>query len=199
MFDEELNEVDDFFSGGGFSASIRFRDVGDEVVGVLAKPVKISNVIDLVSKMPQVYPDGNPKKQAVITLQTEWRNWEGVNREKVPQGLEDDGIRTVWAKGNMGFQLKKALREAGVKGAPPVGSMLRFRFDSTKDTGQIQPMKQYLVQYKAPTAESLAKVQTVESSFDSDPWGSPAELQAKPASTLESMRAQGNRDEKAPF
>lgn len=202
MFDEDT-ELDDFFAGAGGAPSMRFEHKGDSITGVISQEVKIANVIDMDTQLPKKYPDGNPVKQAIITLQTTWRNFEGVNPEKVAEGMTDDGLRTLWCAGNMGYELKKALREGGCKGAPPVGSMLQFTWHDSKPPARVgwKGQKLFTVRWKGATAESLAQIAASLTGASDDSWAPAVAVAQEPkgVSTLESMRAQRNNTADIPF
>lgn len=200
MFDDEIDDIENFFGGGGAPAISFKSNKGEWVVGIILEKPDIQNQIDVQTKKVKTYEDGKPKKQAVLTILTEMRD---------PEIEDDDGKRRLYVKGNMTFELKKTLKEMGVR-APVPGGKIAVRWVGEKPTGQIQPMKLYEVRYAAPTAETMAEVAKYNggsSSSNADPFADaakpasapPAQQQPAGQSTLASMRASGNAGADAPF
>ena len=79
-------------------ASVRFDQPGDKVVGTIVD-LDTKQERDYATGEPKTYSDGNPMMMWVITLATDQRD---------PANPDDDGTRTVWARG----QMKKAITTA---------------------------------------------------------------------------------------
>lgn len=101
-----MSDINDFlFGGSGKAAS--FEEEGDMVVGLITD-CKISQQTSMEDNTPLTWPDGSPRMQLVITLQTDARD-----------GADDDGLRRVYAKGGRyevmtgsGTSMKDAIGEA---------------------------------------------------------------------------------------
>lgn len=135
--------LDGLLAGGAknpFGRDVNGNDapVGTSVTGVV-KDIKIRQVTDINTKEPQTWPDGNPKQQAVVTLQTELRDDE-----------EDSGERSVYIKmwGGQKEALKRASQEA--KGSPAPGDTFTATFTGVgkRTNPAFNPPKIYTYQIK---------------------------------------------------
>src|SRR5688572_20587636 len=80
------NDVNDFlFASGAKSAS--FENLNDAVEGEIVS-AELRQQTDIETGTPLTFPDGKPRMQLVVTLQT-----------KLHESDDDDGLRTVYAKG----------------------------------------------------------------------------------------------------
>jgi hypothetical protein len=96
-----MQDIDNFLMGGKRN-SAKFPTVGTTVKGVvISKALEQQKDMDGKAKF---YDDGNPMNQMVIGLQTEERDAELT---------DDDGIRYVFAKGNMLVAIRDAVKKAG--------------------------------------------------------------------------------------
>lgn len=88
------------------------------------------------------WDDGNPRWQLVFTIETNDRD---------PEIDNDDGVRKIYAKGQMLEAIREAVKASGHRGAL-VGGYLAVKYDSDGQPSQpgFNPPKQYLVQFKAP-------------------------------------------------
>jgi len=151
------NDVDRFlFAAGGKSA--RFENEGDMVVGkIVSSEVKQQTAIDEDNK-PLFWPNGDPRMQLVIRLQTDER------------GDDDDGIRAIYAKGGdyevdtgQGKSMKSAIADAVKKaGAPTLveGDILKVAFTGMgkKTSRGFNAPKLYTAKYEvAPKATVSAE------------------------------------------
>ena len=133
--------------GGGKSFS--FETIGDKVSGVVVA-AEAAQQIDMDTDQPAVWPDGKPKMQVIVTLQTELDEEAG-----------DDGQRRVYLKGSkpttsMGA-VKAAIKAAGASGIE-VGGKLQLAY-----TGDGEPTKkgwnapkQYAAKYEPPAPVQAA-------------------------------------------
>jgi hypothetical protein len=80
------NEANDFLFSGG-SRAAKFENVGDTVEGQITD-LKVAQQTDMETGAPLTWADGSPRKQLIISIQTNDRI-DG----------DDDGIRRVFAKG----------------------------------------------------------------------------------------------------
>lgn len=109
------NLLDELLSGGGKTFFTKDDPVGRQVTGVV-KSVSVRQVTSFETGKPEFWDDGQPKRQAVITLATS---------ERDPADGDDDGSRNVYVK--MWGEQRKALAKAGT---PAVGDTLTVRFAS---------------------------------------------------------------------
>lgn len=133
--------------GGGKSFS--FETIGDKVSGLVVA-AEAAQQIDMDTDQPATWPDGKPKMQVIVTLQTELDEEAG-----------DDGQRRVYLKGSkpttsMGA-VKAAIKAAGASGIE-VGGKLQLAY-----TGDGEPTKkgwnapkQYAAKYEPPAPVQAA-------------------------------------------
>ena len=133
-------------SGGGKSAA--FPRIGTIVEGEVIDEPESREQTDLITKEVKRFKSGEPMMQVLIRLQT---------NQLDPSDPEDDGVRTVWAKGQMLKAIGKAMRAAGVKAIEPGGHLaVGYIGDGPKGDMPIPP-KLYEAQYRppAPKASSI--------------------------------------------
>ena len=101
-----MSDTTDFLFGGGGKAA-RFDEIGDKVTGVITD-AKTSQQTSMEDNTPLTWPDGSPRMQLVITLQTD---------ERIDDN--DDGQRRLYAKGGRyevasgtGTSMKDAIADA---------------------------------------------------------------------------------------
>ena len=128
---------------GGGGRSAKFEAVGDTVVGIV-QHVEIRQQTDIKTGDPLVWPDGNPRNQLVIQLQTE---------ERDPEDDADDGARNLYVPipSAMRTAIADAIRRAGAKG---VESGMKFGVKFTGTTPPkvkgFNPQKLYTVKVELP-------------------------------------------------
>lgn len=136
------NPADTFF--GDTSKSAKFETVGETVGGpivAIGEPRQQTEFrTDGQPGAPLVWPDGSPRMQLPVTVQTEQRD---------PSDAFDDGRRTFYIKGEMKKAVAAALKTAGAKMA--VGGVLTITFSGEEPTKGF-PKKLYTATYVAPTA-----------------------------------------------
>ena len=81
-----MTNFDELLAGGSSSAFNKNSAVGDTVTGPIISATS-RQVTDYVTKAPETWDNGDPKLQAVITIQTGLRTDEN-----------DDGARSVYVK-----------------------------------------------------------------------------------------------------
>lgn len=130
-----------FLMGGG-AKSAKFDAEGDKVVGTILD-MQVKQQTDIKDGTPLVWPDGNPKMQLVVTLQTDARDDD-----------DDDGQRTLYIKGQMQRAVQDAVRKAGARGLAE-GGRLGVKFVETAAPTQrgFNGAKQYAAQYEAPVVQ----------------------------------------------
>ncbi|KAA8832590.1 helix-turn-helix domain-containing protein [Bifidobacterium tissieri] len=138
---------------GGNSAKSFFNansQPGATVTGVIEK-IDVAQVNNFQTKQPDYWPDGKPKEQFHIIIQTTLRD---------PSIEDDDGRRSLWVKG-WGEQRKALLhacQKAGVK-APKTGDTITMTYKGLGQQGNApQPPKIYEFTLQPAAA---AKVETM--------------------------------------
>lgn len=101
-----MSEANDFLMAEG-GKSFRFDNIDDVVVGTVVS-AQVAQQTDVKTGEKLFWPSGEPRKQLVITLQTDLRDRD-----------DDDGIRVIYAKGGKydvergeGTSMKDAIAEA---------------------------------------------------------------------------------------
>lgn len=105
------------FIMGSSQPGFSFIRPGDRVIGVITDEPETRQMKVWKQGKPSdelaVWPDGSPKWQLVIPLQTQFRNWEGIREPD--RSVPDDGRRNVYVNGkHREAALKQAIRSAGV-------------------------------------------------------------------------------------
>lgn len=133
--------------GGGKSFS--FDTIGAKVSGTVIEATAAQQV-DMDTEQPAFWPDGKPKMQVIVTLQTD-----------LDEEVGDDGQRRVYLKGSKPTSslgaVKAAIKAAGASGIE-VGGKLQIAY-----TGDGEPTKkgwnapkQYAAKYEAPAPVQAA-------------------------------------------
>lgn len=168
----KLDSLDSLMNGGGAKAFFNGdSQLGAQVSGEVMS-VEVTQVNDFKTKQPAFWPDGNPKQQIHIVLQT----------SLPPEDEDDDGRRSLWVKG-WGVQIKAlrdACRRAGVK-APSKGDVMTARFTGFGQRGNNQQSPKLYEYEIRPAAQ--AQVDTVlagQSQQDAQP-AQPVSQPAQPA------------------
>lgn len=144
-----VNTVNEFLMGGGGAPTATFKDapIGRKYVGkIIASDV--TQQTDMKSGEPMFWKDGNPRMQAVITIQTDERNLDIE---------DDDGQRRLFVKGEMQKAVRDAVREAGASGLE-LGGLLAVMYigDGTPPSAGMNAPKLYKAQYKSPDPVAAA-------------------------------------------
>lgn len=138
--------------GGGKSFS--FDAIGDKVKGTIAS-FEAGQQTDMDTDQPAFWPDGKPKMQVIVTLDTDLNEDAG-----------DDGSRRIYLKGSkpdtsLGA-VRNAVKAAGASGLE-VGATLELAFigegEPTKK-GWNKP-KQYAARYTPPAPVDQAVVDDI--------------------------------------
>lgn len=192
---QQVNEADEFLSGGGgmFGPSFKFGSIGDMVVGEVLE-ISMQDQTEFGTDTKIIDPrTGNPKRQMRVVLQTSLRNWEQVaklpvDQDKNPLPASDDtGTRSIYVKGWMMGSVGDAIRAAGETGAPKVGGKLAVKFTEEAPSGKGNPTKKFAAQYAAPpkgnaeaddllggstttAAQSAAATPAAAPAVQEDPW-----------------------------
>lgn len=118
----ESLSLDDVMQGGAPSAFSKDDPIGTSVEGEIVE-IRAEQQTDFTTGEPLYYPNGKPKPQVVIHLQTTMTD---------PNRIGDSGIRGVYVKGYNIGQLRLACRQAGVGDHPNVGDRLKATFARTQ-------------------------------------------------------------------
>lgn len=118
----ESLSLDDVMQGGAPSAFSKDDPIGTSVEGEIVE-IRAEQQTDFTTGEPLYYPNGKPKPQVVIHLQTTMTD---------PNRIGDSGIRGVYVKGYNIGQLRLACRQAGVGDHPNIGDHLKATFARTQ-------------------------------------------------------------------
>lgn len=162
MTDQTTNFFDNIGEGSGAPTAL-LKGVGDFVHGEIVDMFE-RDYIPYGKDKPEVKDDGTTRKQLVVVIQTQFRNWQSVN--KVPlkdhtdpksgpkDPSEDDGRRAVYVpeKSNIQFAIGRAV--AATKEPFVVGATLGVKIAELKDTGKGNPLKVHEAVYTPKPAGS---------------------------------------------
>lgn len=144
-----MQDTNDFLFGGGGKAA-KFETIGDTVEGTITDAT-ISQQTDMETNQPLTWPDGSPRMQLVVTLQT---------NERIDDN--DDGVRRVYAKGGRyevasgaGTSLKDAIadavRKSGARSLDEGGTLkIGYSGEGKKTNRGFSAPKLYRAVYTAP-------------------------------------------------
>ena len=147
--------VNDFLMGSG-GRSATFKNVKDMVWGeVVHSEVRQQTNFD--SGDPLFWEDGKPRLQLVISLQTDAKEDD-----------EDDGVRKVYAKGNMLKAIRAAISKAGARGISNGGKLaVQYTGDGPKPARGFPP-KIYGAKYEPPIQTTALPDDEPEDNIDPD-------------------------------
>lgn len=174
MTDVNDTTVDDWFdeTNRKGAPSALLKQVGDFVQGEIVAAQKRTKT-KFGTNEPETNDDGSERKQLVIILQTEYRNWDKV--AKVPTAKdgsprpveEDEGLRAVYVPKytNIYQALGDALHAAdetkiAVRSGNQPGGWFGIKITDLEPSGKGNPKKVHAAKYKAP-----------EKSTEADPFG----------------------------
>lgn len=137
--------VNDFLMGGGGAPSAKFDVLGRTYKGTIVES-EVRQQTEVGTNEPLFWKDGNPKMQAVVTLQTD---------ERDPSIEDDDGRRKLYIKGQMQQAVRDAVREAG-ESEFRKGGMLAVKYHANGEASQrgFTPPKLYVAQYRPPATDA---------------------------------------------
>lgn len=125
----------------------KFAAVGDSITGTITGAPTERQQTDFTTKQPAFWPNGDPKMQILVPLQTSLR-----------EDPDDDGVRTLYvASRHMKQAIGQAIRTAGASDVVK-GGVLTVRFVGTDPASKNpqNPAKMYDAQYTAPAAGPFA-------------------------------------------
>jgi hypothetical protein len=134
---DEANEI---LAGGGRSA--KFPEIGTSYAGEVLD-VRVTDQTNFDTGAVETWADGRPKKMLIVSLQT-----------KIQEDDDDDGVRTIYAKGGIYTAIRDAVRKTGI--AP--GGKLAVKYDSngTPSKKGFNPPKIYKARYEPPAAVAVS-------------------------------------------
>ena len=131
----DVNSV--LMGSGGRSAT--FKTHGDQVWGEIVHS-ELRQQTDFDTNALLFWDDGKPRMQVVITLQTDEQTDD-----------EDDGLRKVYAKGQMMRAIQQAVLKAGARGIADGGKLVvRYTGDAEPKRKGMSGEKQYFAKYVQP-------------------------------------------------
>lgn len=135
--------AEDFMTGGHRSA--KFETFGQVIGGEIVEAPRVEQQTDPKTRAPQFYPSGDPKWVMLVAVQAQ------------PAEADDDGIRTLYVKGDMKRAAQKAVAQAGAGGLE-VGGVLQVRYvrEEPNSSGAGLPKKCYEARYTAPAGKAPA-------------------------------------------
>lgn len=139
-----MSSSDDFFGGG--QPTLKFEAMGVVKGGRIVRVGDPMQQRDFATGAPKFWDKDQrePMMQLPIELQTDERDAE------IPG---DDGVRTLYVKGDLKRAVKEAMQKAGVRqGAPKVGGTLKVVWTSEEPSGKGNPKKLWAAKYTAPAA-----------------------------------------------
>jgi hypothetical protein len=142
---------------GGKIAALKFPSVGTEHTLTVTDEPELRQQTDFDSGAPLFWDDKEtqPRMQLVIT---------GEVDQAAREGVDDDGLRRLYVKGELQKAMGQALREAGAKSIEVGGKVwVKYTGDGTA-TGRKNPPKLYKAAYKAPEAKAAAQASFLGSS-----------------------------------
>lgn len=131
-----LNVLDEAIAGGAKSFFTKDSPIGSTVTGTITS-VSVMQATDFATGQPLTWDNGDPRQQAVITLQTSLRDH-----------AEDTGERGIYIKlwGVQKNALAQAVRKAGKEKASEaltIGSTFTATLTGTKPSQKGSPTKLY--------------------------------------------------------
>lgn len=137
--------ANDILLGAGGGKSAAFPRIGTIVSGEVISEPESREQTDMITKLVKTFKDGTPMMQVLIRLQTQ---------ERDPNDAEDDGIRTVYAKGKMVQAIGKAMRAAKVS-ALEIGGFLEIAYIGDGPKGDMPiPPKLFEARYTPPAPQA---------------------------------------------
>lgn len=143
-----MSAGNDFLLGGG-SPAAQFEAIGDDITGTVLS-TEVKQQTDIQTGDPLTWPNGDPRMQLIVRLQTDIRNIGDP---------DDDGIRALYVKGSkksgsrsLHDAVASAVRASGAKGLEE-GGTLTVVHDGTEParTRGFNDRKLYRASYKPPT------------------------------------------------
>lgn len=125
------------------SKGVKFDVVGATISGTVKSAPRERQQTKFGSQEPDFWPNGDPKMQILVDLQTDQR-----------ADMSDDGARTLYvASGNMKRAISEAIRAANSSDIEPGGTLtVQYVGNDPASKNPANPAKMYAAQYTAPTS-----------------------------------------------
>jgi hypothetical protein len=140
----QVQDVNALLMGSG-GRSAKFEQAGDTIIGLIAR-VETRQMTEIGSGALRTWPDGNPRMQLVIQLQTDWQTDE-----------EDDGLRNLYVPipSQMQKAIADAVRKTGEHGLGHNGKLgIKFVRTEKPKTKGYSGQKIYSASYAAPVVSA---------------------------------------------
>lgn len=132
-----------FLMGSG-GPSAKFPDLGSSVTGPITRIGAPMQQRDMATNALKFWDDGNPMMQLPVDVQTDQRDTEIPN---------DDGVRTLYIKGQMQAAIRDAVRRSGAKMLEAGGTLtVTYASDGVAAKKGFNAPKVYEANYTPPTA-----------------------------------------------
>lgn len=143
MTNQQAPDPNALIMGSG-ARSAKFQNVKDRVGGTIVNYVTRQQTD--INGSVKTYDDGNPMWQTVITLATE-----------LQEDDDDDGLRAVYAKGEMLKAIRTACVKAGATGISRGGKLaIQFTGERAPAKKGFSATKLFIARYEAPEVEEEA-------------------------------------------
>lgn len=152
---ESMNIVDELLNS---THTFKFDNIGDMVKGVIIEIGKQQQT-DFKTKRPLFWDDGNPRMQYVYRLKTD------LNEKD-----DDDGIRVLYAKGQMQKAIKDAIVVTKCRNDQVLGGMLAVKYveDGIPPQVGLNPPKLFVAQFEPGSGGNLSPSSQGVSAVSSD-------------------------------
>lgn len=137
-----MTDANAFLLSSG-TPSFKFIPVGATVKGTI-ESLEMMQQNDFESGAPLWWDEAKtqPRMQLRIVLQTDLRDESITN---------DDGRRAIYVKGNLQQSVRDAIKKAGADKIEEGGLLAVKYVKDGKAEGKLNPPKEYVAQYEAPT------------------------------------------------
>lgn len=137
-----MTSANDLLMNAGIpSFSYKNMPVGTSFTGIVDREPEMRQQTDYVEKgKPLFWPDGSPKMQVVVTVDTDYRDSTKPN---------DDGKRRWYLRWHSLDAVRAAIRESGADGLH-AGGKLTLTFSGTEPSNKGEPAKLYTAVYVPP-------------------------------------------------
>jgi hypothetical protein len=138
----DFDTANEFMFGTGGVKSAAFPTIGTVWKGAVISS-EIRDQTDLKTGEAKRFQNGDPMKQLVVTIQTDVRD---------PNVTDDDGQRSLWAKGGKGSMLEAIRNATQPHGGLRAGGILAVKYtgDGVAAKRGFDPPKFYAAQYTPP-------------------------------------------------
>lgn len=135
---------------------IKFQNVGDQITGTIAGAPSERQQTKFGTQDPDFWPNGDPKMQIIVPLQTELR-----------EDGQDDGERTLYvASKHMKRAISDAIRTAGATDILPGGVLtVQYVGNDANSKNPANPAKMYAASYTAPSSAFAAPAPVAQQPF----------------------------------